>query len=234
MCARTGSPLIDRAGERRRRSRAARRRIDAPPDRRKRRDLQRLCRSLRDATAPGCSILCRSCSTADEWREIELGVAQRARLVRRLARRICTERSACWRTARYRRSCRSDIRIFSGHATASRRPAAIGCTSTPSISRARRTAAGGRSPIGRKLRRDLAMPWKIGRSCRACFPDLLGDLGVRSLGGFFGRVARESAAARARGRSAAGGGADPGIVQRNLFRACLSRAAIGPAAGGRP
>ena len=47
------------------------------------------------------------------------------------------------------------------------------------------------------------------------------------------RDARDPAAALAGRRSGAGGGADAGLLQRDLFRACLPRAAARPAAGRR-
>jgi hypothetical protein len=89
---------------------------------------------------------------AAEWQAIEAGVAQRARLLNALLVRSL-------RPAAPARRRPHPAELPFGHpnylwpATTCSPPTAPGCTSTPRISRARRMAAGGCSPIARRRRR---------------------------------------------------------------------------------
>ena len=171
---------------------------------------------------------------AAEWQTIEAGVAQRARLLERAARPICTARSGCSPKGTSRRSCRSAILTTSGPATACRprgRHLAARLRRGSGARARRPLVAAGRShagAVGRGLRA------RESRDPRAGAPRSDPDMAVRRVRGFFGAL-RERMLADASGRRDAAGG-DPHArpVQRNLFRARLSRAPARHAAGRRP
>ena len=108
--------------------------------------------------------------TAQEWRTIEVGVAQRARLLNAVLATSTAGRS-CYRRVRCPPRSRSVTRISSGPAAASVRARIDGCGSTASTSRAPPTDAGGCSPIAPKRPRARVMRSKTARSCGAPCPN---------------------------------------------------------------
>ena len=98
---------------------------------------------------------------------------------------ICTVRSDCWPTARCRRNCRSGTRIFSGPATA------FPPSGNRSARLCRRHFARRRTARWWALADRTQTPSGPGYALEnrqivsRVFPDLLSDLAVRSLGGFF-------------------------------------------------
>ena len=169
------------------------RRAHAPADRRERRHLQRLCRPAGRRPALGARSAAVRAAAPTNGAHIEAGVAQRARLLERVACAISTARSGCSPKGTSPPSCRSAIRTSSGPATASCPPTATGCTSTPPTWRARPTAAGGCSPTARRRPPARATRWRTARSSRRCFPTPIRDMSRAARARLLRRAARAAA-----------------------------------------
>ena len=103
-----------------------------------------------------------------EWREIARGVEQRAELLERVLADVYGD-GALVREGVLPAAAVTGSADFLARCAASRRPAGAGCVSTPPISGAGPTGAGGCSATARRRRRAPAMRWRTGSSFRRPF-----------------------------------------------------------------
>ncbi len=141
----------------------------------------------------------------DEWRSIEKGVAQRARVLEALLADL-------YGPQRLLAEGLVPPELPFGHPefpVALSRPRAqgarAGCISMPPTWRARPTAAGGCSRTVRRRLREPGTRWRIATSSSRCCPAAIRDLGVRRVRDFFGEM-------RERLRSLFDDGANPLVV----------------------
>ena len=152
----------------------------------------------RGATAPGCSIRCRFCLPPRNGARSKLGVAQRARLFDALLadlygpQRLLADGTVpaqlpfghpnfLWPCHGIEAGGRQLAARLRGRYLALRRRPMVGTGGSNADSSGPGYALENRQIVSR------------------VFPDLLSDVGVRSLGAFFVAIARESAGGRARG-----------------------------------
>ena len=128
--------------------------------------------------------------TAEEWQNIEAGVAQRATLLNSVLADLYGPQELLAQGA-----LPAEIPfghpIFSGPAWACARRRIAGSRSTRSTSRAPPTGAGGCSPIARKGPPVRAMRWRTGRSCAVHSRISRKSMDVRPLGAFFAALRAE-------------------------------------------